>query len=412
MYLRKSWSLVSMPVALRVVSSGFYGWSPCLSRCIPDCNAAWKPIDDHLKPLVDRAGWRGLQIWLSGETEKHVHSFERGSCVLGISPTGGPCCLGVNPLLGVGMVNRMAGRFMCSVAIKELESTGLHMLMLPVEEWNQRCREWKVQYQPNIYCSSPEEILETLKSSDGALAVPTLKEYFIGLGFKRHEFMSIINEAKSLLGKPMDLRITSSMKDLLMIGLTKQQLVKALRGAPILVETRSRKVMEGLNWFQSKMNMDYEEALNMLADAPQCFTVSVQTLNSNLSQFRSWGMSEEQLMEFVKKKPILLGRDPRDLGNKFKFAMKILGKTLDDVLEYPAYLAISERRITIRVGFYVYTEEDYMAPSLSELLEIRDKEFFAKHTKTVVNTFLRWWKWEKQHLKDAASTGNFLGKQF
>lgn len=410
MYHRKT--LVSIPVAFRGSSRGWYGWSPCVNQPIVHSSTAWMATNDHPKVEGDRIGWRGLNSFGFGIAGEDVRKVKKSSSDLDISHKIGAWYSGVKFSSGVATVNRTVDQSMNSVAAKELERTGLHMLMLSGEEWNRRCREWEMQYQPNIYCSSPEEILEALQSPDGALAAPTLKEYFVGLGFKRHEFMGVINEAKFLLGKPMDFRITVGMKDLLTLGLTKEQLVKALCGAPALVHLRSRKVTDGLEWFQSEMNMDYKEALNMLANAPKCFTISTEILSSNLNQFRSWGMNEEQLMEFVKEKPTLMGRDPDDLKNKFRFARKILGKRLEDILGYPTYLAMSERKITIRVGFYVYARMDYKTPPLSELYLLDDKEFFKKHTKKMVNTFRRWWKWEKQHLKDAVSSGYFLGEKF
>lgn len=183
-------------------------------------------------------------------------------------------------------------------------------------------------------------------------------DYFLKLGMTRPQLGSMIVFAPSTLALSLRKVIIPTIERMKSIGLTREHIVKVVRGMPSLARCDPDKtILVKLSWLHDCVGLNYTEALEFFVKYPQLFIVSIKTWEENRLLYRSWGMEDDEYKAGFKQYPASFSLATKTLMQKFEFAWNVLGREPEEIFQRLRYFGSSYEQAMLRNAAFLLVHD-------------------------------------------------------
>ncbi|GMH41577.1 hypothetical protein BSKO_09487 [Bryopsis sp. KO-2023] len=221
-------------------------------------------------------------------------------------------------------------------------------------------------------------------------------EYFVNLGFKRKQFISMITRHPHLLAYNFGKMVGPRFNRYLEEGMTKEEVVQMFDKDPSMFgKSFANSVLPKIK-FLVEVGVARETIFHdWLVNHPGCIRNALGSYRDKYNRIMQKGFSALQFLALMRDGGRLLNRDINQTVEKIDFIRDVLKKTNKDIAEYPECLGVAfHGKMTRRVAYLDCKGRDYQALSLLDLLGPPDDVFARERaggSKADLKDFGAWW---------------------
>ncbi|GMH45611.1 hypothetical protein BSKO_13568 [Bryopsis sp. KO-2023] len=225
----------------------------------------------------------------------------------------------------------------------------------------------------------------------------SMESFFVKkVGLEKADVLRFVMAFPNAFTYSLEQNMFPSIEKYFELGLTKSDILRFIREAPSLVAGRDyeKTIQCKIDWLMDDLGFDKERALNVLRLYPRTFFANLEVWRETFDYLTSLGnFAKPEAIQFLESNMVLLGLNVEGLKEKVAFAKQTLGKSVEDIVEFPQYLGTPfENVLCMRVAFLRHKGIRFQHMGLHEFCEKQTEVFFERFDETEFLDVIDKWK--------------------